>query len=366
MNRVPTHPAPAPGILDIAAYVPGGSTVPAGVEPHKLSSNESPVGASPAARAALENVGDALQIYPDGSARALREAIGEVHGLNPDNIVCGNGSDDLLSLTATTYLKSGDEAVHTEHGFLYYPIVIRAAGATPVVAREVELTAHVDNILAAVTGRTRIVFLANPNNPTGTWLPISEVRRLQAGLPRDVLLVLDAAYAEYVRKNDYEAGIELVSSCPNVVMTRTFSKIHGLAALRIGWLYAPTHVVDALNRVRGPFNVNAAAQLAAAAAVRDRDHVARSVLHNEEWIGKVTDALRNIGLEIPASAGNFVLIRFGDETMCSAADAMLTERGYVLRRVAAYGLADCLRMTIGTQQVNEAVIAALEEFMGWS
>ena len=253
-------PRPKPGVMDIAAYVPWRETAHGVAKVYKLSSNESPLGPSPKVAEALAAKNANLALYPDGSAHVLRDAISRTYGLNPDNIMCGNGSDELLGLLCQTYLAPGDEGLFTEHGFLVYKIQILAAGATPVSVPDTEdLTANVDNILGAVTERTKLVFLANPNNPTGTYLPVSEVRRLHAGLPGHVILVLDAAYAEYVRRNDYEAGIELVSANPNVVMTRTFSKIHGLAGLRIGWMYAHEAIIDACNRVRGPFNVNALA-----------------------------------------------------------------------------------------------------------
>lgn len=362
----PTHPLPRPGVLDIAAYVPGGSTVPAGVALHKLSANETPIGASPRARAAAAEVLERLADYPDGSAAVLREAIARRHGLNPDHVICGNGSDELLSLAAQTYLSPGDEAIHTEHGFLVYPIAIRAAGATAVVAPERDHTTDVDAILERVTGRTRMVFVANPNNPTGTYVPVEAVRRLHGGLPPHVLLVLDAAYAEYVRRNDYAAGMELVSEtmagAGNVMMTRTFSKIHGLAALRVGWAYAPPHIIDAMNRTRGPFNVNAPAIAAAAAALDDTAHVDRAVAHNEQWRPWVTEQLEALGLSITPSVGNFVLVHFPPGE-AERADAFLTERGYVLRRVAGYGLPDALRMTIGTEEANRGTVAALREFL---
>ena len=364
MNQT-ARPVPKPGVMDIAAYVPGKDGAPGAKKVYKLSSNETPLGASPAALDAYRGLAEKLEFYPDGAATALREAIAEVHGLNPANILCSNGSDELLGLLAQTYLKAGDEGIFTEHGFLVYKIQIMAAGATPVVVKEKDERADVDAILAAVTERTRIVFLANPNNPTGTYLPFEEVRRLQAGLPGDVLLVLDAAYAEYVRRNDYESGLELVSSSQNVVMTRTFSKIYGLAGLRIGWMYAPAHVIDAVNRVRGPFNVNAAAIAAGAAAIRDRAHVENAVAFNEKWLPWLTDELTTLGLRVTPSIGNFVLIHFPgtDGKTADAADAYLTARGYVLRRVAAYGFPNALRMSIGAEEANRGVVAALSEFL---
>src|ERR1700677_1694583 len=251
-----TRPLPRPGVLDIEAYVPGKSSAPGVAKVFKLSSNETPLGPSPRAIAAYKACADHLEDYPDGSAGELREAIGRAFGLDPNRIVCGAGSDDLLHLLANAYLVDGDEGIHTTHGFLIYPIVTLGTGAKPVVVPERNFTADVDAILAAVTKKTRIVFLANPNNPTGPCLPFDEVKRLHRGLPSNALLVLDAAYAEYVHRNDYEAGIELVATSENVVMTRTFSKIYGLAALRLGWLCRPASIVAAINRIRGPFNVN--------------------------------------------------------------------------------------------------------------
>ncbi|MDQ6432650.1 histidinol-phosphate transaminase [Mesorhizobium sp. LHD-90] len=366
MTADQNRPQPKPGILDIEAYVPGKSAAPAGVaRVHKLSSNENPLGASPAAIAAVKRVAEKLEFYPDGSAARLREAIGAAHGLNPANIVCSNGSDEIIGLLAQTYLSPGDEGIFTEHGFLVYKIYIQAAGAVPVVAAETAETANVDAILALVTPRTKIVFLANPNNPTGTYIPFDEVKRLHAGLPKNVLLVVDAAYAEYVRRNDYESGIELVSAFENVVMTRTFSKIHGLGGARIGWAYCPTHIADALNRVRGPFNVNAAAIEAGVAAMGDRAHVDRTVAHNTHWLEWLTAELSKLGLRVTPSVGNFVLIHFPDDAKHSAAaaDDCLSARGYILRRVAGYGFPNALRMTVGTEEANRGVVASLAEFL---
>ena len=362
----PTTPQPNAGVMKIAAYVPGRDKAAPGVKLHKLSSNETPLGPSSAAIEAYRDAADRLEIYPDGSAHDLRQAIAEVHGLNADNIVCSNGSDELLGLLAATYVGPGDEGIFTEHGFLVYKIAVLAAGGTPVVAPETGHRADVDAILATVTERTKIVFLANPNNPTGTYLTDEEVRRLHASLPPHVLLVLDAAYAEYVRRNDYASGIELVSANRNVVMTRTFSKIHGLAGLRIGWLYGPAEVVDALNRVRGPFNVNAPAIAAGSAAIRDRAHVDRAIAHNDKWLPRLTEAFEAIGLKVTPSVGNFVLIHFPDDDAArsaAAADRYLVERGFVLRQVVPYGLPNALRMTIGSDEANQGVIDALGAFM---
>nr|WP_041375719.1 histidinol-phosphate transaminase [Polymorphum gilvum] len=360
-----TRPQPRPGVLDIAPYVPGKSKATGGARLYKLSSNETPLGASPQARAAYAEVGDKLELYPDGSASALRAAIGDVYGLNPDRIICGAGSDEILSLVSNAYLAPGDEAIYSEHGFLVYEIAIRAAGATPVVAPERNLTTDVDAILARVTGRTKMVYLANPNNPTGTYLPFEEVRRLHAGLPPHVVLVLDAAYAEYVRRNDYEAGMELAATTENVFMTRTFSKIYGLANLRLGWGFGPAHMIDALNRIRGPFNVSGPAIAAGVAAVKDRAFVEAAVGHNDTWLPWVTTELEKLGLAVTPSVGNFVLMHFPDTDgkRAADADAFLSARGCVLRLVANYGLPNALRMSIGSEEANRAVVAALAEFL---
>ncbi|MGH6761391.1 MAG: histidinol-phosphate transaminase [Phyllobacterium sp.] len=359
------RPTPKAGVMEIAAYVPGKDTAPGVEKVYKLSSNETPLGPSPHAIEAYAEAAGHLELYPDGQAMALRSAIAEVHGLNADNVLCGNGSDELLGLLCQTYLAPGDEAVFTEHGFMVYKIYIQAAGATPVVASEANERADMDAIIASITPKTKIVFLANPNNPTGTYVPFEEVRRLHEALPANVLLVLDAAYAEYVRRNDYESGMSLVSSAENVVMTRTFSKIHGLAGLRIGWMYAPVHVVDAVNRIRGPFNMNSAAIAAGAEAIRDRAHVQQAAEYNEAWLVWLTEEISKLGLRVTPSVGNFILIHFPDnaEKTAAKADGYLTGRGYILRRVAGYGFPNALRLSIGSEDANRGVVAALTEFM---
>jgi histidinol-phosphate aminotransferase len=351
-------------VLDIQAYVPGKSTAPGVAKVFKLSSNETPLGPSPRAIAAYQAVGAHLEDYPDGSASELREAIGRVFGLDPERIVCGAGSDDLLNLLARAYLADGDEAIHTTHGFLVYPIAPLSTGAKPVVAAETNFTADVDAILAAVTNKTKIVFLANPNNPTGTYISFDEVKRLHKGLPPQVLLVLDAAYAEYVRRNDYESGIELVATSDNVVMTRTFSKIHGLAALRLGWIFGPAHVIAAVNRIRGPFNVGAPAIAAGIAAIEDSEHQERAREHNARWLAWLTHEIGKLGLQVTPSAANFVLIHFPGIKGRTAkeANAFLTARGLVLRQVGAYHLPNALRMSVGTEEANHLVVAALKDF----
>ncbi len=361
-----TSPVPQPGILEIDPYVPGESTTPGGIKPIKLSSNETPLGPSPKAIAAFKAEAEHLERYPDGGAISLRKAIAERHGLNPDRIVCGAGSDELISLVTHAYVGPGDEVVYAEHGFLMYKLATLACGGTPVPVPEKALHADVDAMLKAVTPRTKIVFLANPNNPTGTYIPHEEVRRLHKGLPPNVILVIDAAYSEYVRRNDYEAGVELVSTSENTVMMRTFSKIYGLAALRLGWAYCPAGIADVINRTRGPFNVSAPAIAAGIAALSDRNHIEVAVAHNDRWLPWVEAEIKKLGLDVTPSVGNFVLIHFPTEKGrdAVAADTFLKTRGIILRRVAAYGLGTCLRMTIGTEDDNRKVVAALAEFTG--
>jgi len=361
-----SRPVPNPGILDIAPYTPGKSPkAEAGRKVFKLSANETPFGPSPKAIEAYKSAADHLEDYPEGTSRILREAIGRAFGLDPDRIICGAGSDEVLNLLAHTYLSDGDEAISTTHSFLVYPIATMANGAVNVVAPETDFTANVDAILRLVTPRTKLVWLANPNNPTGTYLPFDEVKRLRAGLPARVLLVLDAAYADYVSRNDYEMGIELVATSENTVMTHTFSKIHGLAALRVGWMFAPAHIVDAVNRIRGPFNVSTPAMLAAIAAIEDTAHQQMSKVHTEKWRNWLTEELTKLGLKVTPSVANFVLIHFPLQPGKTAtdADAFLTQRGLVLRSLKNYKLPHALRLTIGTEEANRLVVEGLRNFM---
>lgn len=361
-----SRPVPKPGILDIAPYTPGKSGSEQGGRVFKLSANENALGPSPKAIEAYKAAAAHLEDYPEGSSRVLREAIGHKFGLDPDRIICGAGSDELLNLLAYGYLGPGDEAIHTAHGFLVYPIATMGNGATNIIAPERNLMADVDGILGLVTPRTKLVWLANPNNPTGTYLPFDEVRRLHAGLPPHVLLVLDAAYSDFVSRNDYESGIELVATTENTVMTRTFSKIFGLAALRIGWMYGPAHIIDAVNRIRGPFNVSTPAMLAAVAALQDSEHYEASRSHNEHWRAWLTEQIERLGLTVTPSVTNFVLIHFPKTKGRTAddADAFLTSRGLILRALKNYHLPDALRLTIGTEEANRLVVEALADFMG--
>jgi histidinol-phosphate aminotransferase len=303
--------------------------------------------------------------YPEIDARSLRLALAEHHGLEIERIICGCGSDQLIDLIALAYAGPGDETIYSEHGFTMYPIATRGVGATPVAAPETNLTADVDAILDCVNARTKIVFLANPNNPTGSYLGNDALRRLHAGLPEDVLLVLDAAYAEYVVAQDYEPGIALVRAASNVIMTRTFSKIYALASLRIGWAYGPAEIIEILDRVRPPFNVSTPAIAAGIAALDDTEHTARSRDLNAELLPWFTSEVEAMGLTVNPSVGNFVIIRFDPETdrNAEAAYRFLFERGIVTRRVAGYGLPDWVRMSIGTRKEMQDVLGALRAFV---
>lgn len=360
-----SRPVPRTGILKIEAYVPGKSAAKGGGKVYKLSSNETPLGPSPRAIAAFQSAGATLDLYPDGSVRALRSAIAGRFGLDAERIICGNGSDDILHLLAAAYIGPGDEGIMTLHGFQIYKIAILAAGGEPIVAPEVDLTTSVDEILARVTPRTKAVFIANPNNPTGTYLPFDEVKRLHQNLPPHVLLVLDGAYAEYVRRNDYSAGLELVATSENVVMTRTFSKIHGLASLRVGWAYAPAHVCDAIHRIRGPFNVSGPAISAGVAAIEDAEHVEASVAHNDTWLNWLSGEIAAMGLRVTPSVANFLLVHFPSEPGRSASEAeeFLARHGVIVRGVGSYNLPDAIRITIGTEDANRMVVKVLREFM---
>ena len=354
-----------PGILDSAPYGGGDADLAGHTRVIRLASNENPLGPSPKAVEAYRGLAGVLHRYPDGGSGHLRAAIGARFGVESARVVCGAGSDELIGLLMRAYAGPGDEVLYSRHGFLMYPIAAKSVGATPVAAPETDLTADVDALLAAVTPRTRIVFLANPNNPTGSYLPAAEVARLRKGLRDDILLVIDAAYAEYVARNDYEAGVALVDAGDNVVMTRTFSKIFGLAALRLGWAYCPPAVADVLNRLRGPFNVTAPAQAAGLAALEDIAHVDRAREHNTRWLDWFTAAATRLGLTVAPSVGNFVLLRFPADAGrdADAAHAFLNARGIIPRKMGGYGLGDSLRITIGLEDEMKTVAATLADFM---
>ena len=359
----PQRPVPQPGILDIAPYLPGKSGKP-GSKAIKLSANESPLGASPKALAAMLEAAVHLEIYPEGSSRVLREALGEVHGVDPALIVCGNGSDDILHLLAQTYLGEGDEAVMSRYGFSVYPIITKAAGARIVMVEETDYRADVDALLAAVTERTKVVWLANPNNPTGTYLSAAEVARLHAGLRPDILLVIDSAYAEYVTAADYSVGLDLVEAHENVVMVRTFSKM-GLAAARIGWMVGPAHIVDAIHRIRGPFNVNLPAQMAGAAAARDVEFTERLKAHNAQWRDWLTAELSGNRMRVIPSQANFIMVLFDRPETAARAFDTLAEAGYIVREIgASYGIPQGLRISIGSEEAMRGVAEVLKSMDG--
>ncbi len=356
-------PSPRPEILQISPYI-GGESALAGVNRVvKLSSNEGAFGTPPGARAAYLAAAEDLHRYPDGGATALRRAIGRRFGLDPGRIVCGAGSDDLIYLLCLAYGGPGTELIMTAHGFSVYAIAGAFAGSRVIKTPERDLTADVDAMLAAVSPATRLVFLANPNNPTGSLLPAAEIARLRAGLPEEVLLVLDAAYAEYVDRADYEAGAALVDAAANTVMTRTFSKIFGLGGLRLGWCYAPPAVVDVLNRVRMPFNVNAAVQAAGIAALAEPGWVEQGRAHNTAYRAKLAAVLTEAGIRVWPSEGNFVLADFATETRAVAADGFLRGRGVIVRGMKSYALPHCLRITVGTAEEVAIVGEALAAFM---
>lgn len=361
MPSLATRPVPQKGILEIAPYVPGRSDAPKGVTLVKLSANESPLGASPKAIAAHQAVANTLHVYPEGSSRLLREALAEVHGIDASRIVCGFGSDDILHLLAQVYLGPGDEAVMSQFGFNVYPIITRGASAEIVMAPETDYRADVENILAAITPRTKVVFLANPNNPTGTYLPKAEVERLHQALRPDILLVLDSAYAEYVTAEDYSVGIDLVDTSENVVMVRTFSKM-GIAGERVGWMYGPEHIVDAVNRIRGPFNVTLSGQAAAAAAAQDVEFTAELRTHNAKWRSWLTLALNSNAIRVPPSQGNFVLALFEDAVTAKAAFSALRDEGLLVREMHGYGIPHGLRISIGLEEPMRRVVAILKAF----
>ncbi len=360
-------PSPKPWIEAIHAYVPGKATTSDGRPLVKLSANENPLGTSPAALAALEAARGEAASYPDPDSKALREKIAEVHGLDPDRIVCGTGSDELLNLAAQGYAGQGDEVLFGRYSFSVYDIAARRCGATPIEAPDRDFTTDVDALLAAVTERTRVVFLANPNNPTGTWIPTDEVKRLHAGLPSDVLLVIDEAYAEYLPTKEQGTGFALATAHENVLVTRTFSKIYGLAAERIGWSTGAPELMATLNRIRGPFNVTTSGQQAGLAALGDQEFVEASRDHNaaeRTRLAEAIAALGNHGLRAIPSAANFLLVLFEGEVTAETARDALAEAGYAVRHLPGQGLPQALRITIGKTQDMDRVIATLRQLCG--
>jgi histidinol-phosphate aminotransferase len=364
-RAVAPRPIPKPGILEIAPYVPGKSKIEGVEHPLKLSANENILGCSPDARAAFASAIDKLHMYPDGRTTVLRDAIAQTYNLEPERLLFGCGSDEIFQLLNQAFLEPGDNIVQGEFGFGAYAIAAHACQAQVKIAHEPNYRIDVDELLKHVDARTRLVFIANPANPTGTWIPGSEIRRLHAGLPPSVVLVLDGAYAEFLSDPAFETGMDMVREFENVVMTRTFSKLHGLAALRVGWAYMPAEMASALDRIRLPFNVNIPAQLAAVAALADEDFQAQSLALVERWRPYLTQQLGGLGLEPVPSAANFVLVGFPTTPGKTAreAEAFLGRRGLIVRGVGGYGLPDHLRITIGLEEHNRAVVEALSDFM---
>ncbi len=356
MNKI----TPQPGIMEIDLYQGGASHVDGAVNVIKLSSNENPLGPSPKAIEAVRNSAAQIHRYPSTDHASLRGAIGDTLGLDPKRIICGAGSDEIIAFLCQAYAGPGAEVLHTEHGFAMYRISALAAGATPVEVPERDRVTDVDALLAACTDRTRLVFIANPNNPTGTMIGAAEVARLAEGLPPQALLVLDGAYADYVE--GFDGGAALVEARDNVVMTRTFSKLYGLGGLRVGWGYGPQEIIDVLNRIRGPFNLSGTALLAAEAAIRDTDYAEHCRAHNARWRGWLAEALAELGVPSDTSCANFVLARFACRVEAEACDDYLRTQGLIVRRVAGYNLPNALRITVGDEIACRRVVAAVSAF----
>jgi histidinol-phosphate aminotransferase len=366
MTDAPDRPIPKPGILDISPYVPGKSKVAGIAHPVKLSANENILGCSPLAKAAFVGAADRLNLYPDGRSDALRAAIAAHYGFEPERLVFGDGTDELLHLISQVYLEPGDNIVQGQYGFGAYAIGARACGAEVRFAPEPNLRIDVDEMLKCVDERTRIMFVTNPANPTGTWLSGEDLRRLHAGLPLRVMLVIDAAYAEFATDPAFDDGLALARDSVNVIVTHTFSKLHGLAALRIGWAYATAEAADAIDRIRPPFNTSIAAQEAAIAALGDAEFQTHSRDENAKWRGWLTQQIGGLGLEVTPSEANFILAHFPSTQGPTArdAEAFLASHGYLTRGVASYGLPEHLRITIGLEEHNRAMVELLAQFLG--
>ena len=356
-------PQPRRAIKSLKPYRPEKGLSPEG-RVICLSLNESALGPSPLARKALARIGPEMHRYPEQVSADLVAAIAEVENLDPARILPANGSDELIMLIAAAYLEPGDEAIHTQYGFLVFPQAIKVADGVPVVAPDEDMTVSVDAILSRVTPKTRVIFIANPNNPTGTLLERGEVERLVASVPESVVVVLDSAYAEFAQADSaaYTSGSDLVDKHDNVVMLRTFSKLYGLAAMRLGWGYLPPSIFADLSKIRGPFSVNSAAVAAGIAAIRDRDFAEENLKHNREWMPKMQESIRQAGFEPMPSHCNFFLIRFSGPEEAAAAREFMRGQGILLRSMVPYNLPDCLRMSLGTAEEMEITAAAFKDF----
>ena len=347
-------------ILEIDSYKPGKESIK-GQEAIKLSSNENALGSSPQALEAYNKHDSKVMRYADGSCLELRTAIGKDNNINKDNIVCGAGSDELIALLTSSFAKEGDEIIYSQYGFLMYPISAKRIGAKPVKIAEKNFKADIKGIISAINEKTKIIFIANPNNPTGSYLNKEEIEELVAKTPKNILIVLDHAYQEFVEEIDYPNAINLVERNENIVVTRTFSKIYGLASLRIGWCYSSEYVADVLNKTRGPFNVGGPAQVAAIAAIEDKEFSKKSKDHNKKWLQILSEEISKIDkIKVHPSVANFILIDFGNENACQNANKTLLEEGIILRETKAYGLQNCLRMTVGTEEENMKTIKILK------
>ncbi len=360
MSGPKTHP----WIEKLGVYSAGKSKAAGTAKPVKLSANESALGPSPLAMDAYRNEAPNLFRYPDPVYADLRAALADKYDLEASRIVCGVGSDELLKTACRAYLGPGDEALFVAHSFSMYPIAIKSVGAAAIEVPDVDYKADVDKILTAVTERTKLIFIANPNNPTGTYISRRDVKRLIENISSNILLVYDAAYAEFMDQDDYTDGIELVEHHENVFVTRTFSKLYGLAALRLGWGYAPKNVAETLDKCRDPFNVPSSAQAAGVAALKDTEFEQKVISHTAQWRDWLSTELSSLGLTVIPSVTNFILFRFDDENKSAAsANEFLTKRGYILRYYSGQGLDKFLRLTIGTADENEEVIKLLKEFL---
>lgn len=349
-------------LSEIENYKPGKAKVGGKNKVVKLSSNENALGSSPKAiDAYTSHIKDVFR-YADGGCSELREAIAKKNKIDAERIVCGAGSDEILAFLTTAFAGIGDEVIYSEHGFLMYPISAKRVGATAIKVKEKNLKTDIDAILAAITDKTKIVFIANPNNPTGSYLNEEEVKKLIKNTPKNILIVLDHAYEEFAMENNYPDAIKLVDENSNVVVTRTFSKIYGLASLRIGWCYSSSEIAEILNKVRGPFNVGGPAQFAAKAALEDEEFFQKSIAHNKKWLEIFFTEFAKIDkITAHPSIANFILLDFGNIETCQKANSALLEEGIILREMQAYNLPNCLRMTIGTPEENLHLLNILKK-----
>ena len=351
---------PKPGILSIPKYVGGKNRSDGFDQPIKLSANENPYGPSPRAIKAFLSAKGSLGVYPDGDHSDLRKAIAEVMVIDSDKIICGAGSDEILHFLCQCYAGQDDEVIYTEHGFAMYRISALAVGAKPIEVLENNRHADIPAIIKACNNKTKLIFLANPNNPTGTFIEPDEINKLAKSIPDHTLLVIDGAYAEYIK--DFDSGLRLAEERDNVFITRTFSKIYGLGSLRVGWGYGPKNVIDALKRVKGPFNLSTAAQVAATAAIRDTEYVHKCREDNLRLREYLSLELKKINIHSDRSFANFLLLQFFDSNVANSADKYLNKNAIIVRNVSNYKLESYLRISVGTSNDCKKVIEILKNF----